>query len=105
MPWCAVIQKKKKTINTPPTKIIASGRLVISTTAWAARPPCWCGTNPDVAEVQPVTMITFFALFFQAEDGIRDYKVTGVQTCALPICLSRRLDLRQPLASFLPESL
>src|SRR5205807_4908487 len=27
--------------------------------------------------------IGFF--FFQAEDGIRDYKVTGVQTCALPI--------------------
>src|SRR5256885_4567435 len=25
--------------------------------------------------------------FFQAEDGIRDYKVTGVQTCALPIFL------------------
>src|SRR2546426_2703435 len=24
-------------------------------------------------------------LFFKAEDGIRDYKVTGVQTCALPI--------------------
>src|SRR5256885_13107578 len=24
--------------------------------------------------------------FFQAEDGMRDYKVTGVQTCALPIC-------------------
>src|SRR5256885_2267959 len=23
--------------------------------------------------------------FLQAEDGIRDYKVTGVQTCALPI--------------------
>src|SRR5256885_3844943 len=29
--------------------------------------------------------------FFQAEDGIRDYKVTGVQTCALPISSSRRL--------------
>src|SRR5256885_12849864 len=27
--------------------------------------------------------MSFF--FFQAEDGIRDYKVTGVQTCALPI--------------------
>src|SRR5256885_5005001 len=27
--------------------------------------------------------VDFF--FFQAEDGIRDYKVTGVQTCALPI--------------------
>src|SRR5688500_20405883 len=27
--------------------------------------------------------------FFQAEDGIRDYKVTGVQTCALPISSMR----------------
>src|SRR2546430_6496393 len=31
-------------------------------------------------------VIEFF--FFQAEDGIRDLTVTGVQTCALPICLS-----------------
>src|SRR2546426_5043378 len=32
-------------------------------------------------------LIPFFVFFFffQAEDGIRDYKVTGVQTCALPI--------------------
>src|SRR5260370_8859838 len=30
-------------------------------------------------------MLFFF--FFQAEDGIRDSSVTGVQTCALPICL------------------
>src|SRR5438876_8627057 len=28
----------------------------------------------------------FFIFFFQAEDGIRDGRVTGVQTCALPIC-------------------
>src|SRR6266566_2336462 len=28
--------------------------------------------------------------FFQAEDGIRDYKVTGVQTCALPIYRIRK---------------
>ena len=27
----------------------------------------------------------FFVFFFQAEDGIRDTSVTGVQTCALPI--------------------
>src|SRR2546425_8944106 len=27
-----------------------------------------------------------FVFFFQAEDGIRDKLVTGVQTCALPIC-------------------
>src|SRR2546426_5791010 len=32
----------------------------------------------------------FFFFFFQAEDGIRDYKVTGVQTCALPIFTSGR---------------
>src|SRR5256886_9229257 len=31
-----------------------------------------------------VTLHCFF--FFQAEDGIRDLTVTGVQTCALPIC-------------------
>src|SRR5207249_7282238 len=37
----------------------------------------------------------FFFFFFQAEDGIRDRNVTGVQTCALPIyrvtlfCISR----------------
>src|SRR2546422_2349296 len=32
-----------------------------------------------------------FIFFFQAEDGIRDVAVTGVQTCALPICrLPRR---------------
>ena len=29
---------------------------------------------------------SFFLFFFQAEDGIRDTSVTGVQTCALPIC-------------------
>src|SRR5256885_4384099 len=29
--------------------------------------------------------LLYFFFFFQAEDGIRDYKVTGVQTCALPI--------------------
>src|SRR3712207_7969802 len=28
-----------------------------------------------------------FFFFFQAEDGIRDIGVTGVQTCALPICV------------------
>src|SRR5689334_23412976 len=30
-------------------------------------------------------VVTFFVFFFQAEDGIRDGTVTGVQTCALPI--------------------
>src|SRR5690606_40531063 len=31
-----------------------------------------------------------FSFFFLAEDGIRDFHVTGVQTCALPICLERQ---------------
>src|SRR5437016_6982437 len=30
-------------------------------------------------------LLFFFFFFFQAEDGIRDWSVTGVQTCALPI--------------------
>src|SRR5256885_12756150 len=32
-----------------------------------------------------VLVMLAVVFFFQAEDGIRDYKVTGVQTCALPI--------------------
>src|ERR1022692_2467265 len=41
--------------------------------------------------------------FFQAEDGIRDYKVTGVQTCALPIC-QEGPGRRGPAAHSLPGS-
>src|SRR5207248_6090877 len=37
----------------------------------------------------------FFFFFFQAEDGIRDRTVTGVQTCALPI-LRRAYGFRIP---------
>src|SRR5438270_1869016 len=68
-------------------------------------------------------MIAIFIFFFQAEDGIRDLTVTGVQTCALPIfawgiherdrtsgngnaavCLLRKTDRRtlEPV-SFLPR--
>src|SRR5699024_12181485 len=39
-------------------------------------------------------------LFFQAEDGIRDRNVTGVQTCALPISASLN-----PSATLVPRSL
>src|SRR5687768_18417071 len=35
--------------------------------------------------------------FFQAEDGIRDVAVTGVQTCALPIFFEHGLELTAPL--------
>src|SRR5690606_39456141 len=36
----------------------------------------------------------FFVFFFQAEDGIRDFHVTGVQTCALPIFRGGRVLVR-----------
>src|SRR2546426_2761204 len=51
----------------------------------------------------------FFFFFFQAEDGIRDYKVTGVQTCALPIFVLEQRDERagaprmEPLRLRLPR--
>src|SRR5260370_26001519 len=39
-----------------------------------------------------------FFFFFQAEDGIRDSSVTGVQTCALPIFGDLSFQTLQPLA-------
>src|SRR5256885_1137608 len=40
-------------------------------------------------------ILVCFCLCFQAEDGIRDYKVTGVQTCALPISAGNGLPRRE----------
>src|SRR6195952_1395091 len=49
----------------------------------------WVGCRSRVAGVDFSILrqaLTYaFFLFFQAEDGIRDTSVTGVQTCALPI--------------------
>src|SRR5256885_12027644 len=45
--------------------------------------------------------MTGVVFFFQAEDGIRDYKVTGVQTCALPICRHEAARHRLALALWL----
>src|SRR2546430_5929166 len=49
-----------------------------------------------VDAIMRYTDVNFF-FFFQAEDGIRDLTVTGVQTCALPI--SDRLDYLAPLSN------
>src|SRR5260370_7977704 len=38
----------------------------------------------------------FFFFFFQAEDGIRDSSVTGVQTCALPISMNEGARIYAP---------
>src|SRR5438132_4632647 len=54
-----------------------------------------------------VNLLFFF--FFQAEDGIRDHCVTGVQTCALPIswlihCLSMtKQELREKVGTMLEK--
>src|SRR6266498_3732009 len=44
------------------------------------RGSCWCSSSPAGEAARSPA-----AFFFQAEDGIRDADVTGVQTCALPI--------------------
>mgnify|MGYP006966950611 CR=1 FL=1 len=54
------------------------------------------GTESVCGELFFSSFFLFF--FFQAEDGIRDLIVTGVQTCALPICLSFPGILTEPLA-------
>src|SRR3989449_7746567 len=43
--------------------------------------------------------IFFFFFFFQAEDGIRDVAVTGVQTCALPISPMKKLKMLMTIAA------
>src|SRR5204863_5506644 len=44
-----------------------------------------CSSSPSTS----ITASTAVGFFFQAEDGIRDLYVTGVQTCALPILKSK----------------
>src|SRR5437868_12063458 len=40
-----------------------------------------------------------WVFFFQAEDGIRDRNVTGVQTCALPICAPKKPPCAKPCSA------
>src|SRR2546425_3120113 len=50
----------------------------------------WTGDN-SISLIYFYFLVVAYVLlffFFQAEDGIRDKLVTGVQTCALPICLA-----------------
>src|SRR5256885_8276163 len=54
--------------------------------------------NAISASVPPSPLLTT-RILFQAEDGIRDYKVTGVQTCALPILVRDPLRLAFQMTS------
>src|SRR5205823_7383468 len=59
---------------------------------------CYDGDRQAVTGRDLLTGVCVFFFFFQAEDGIRDKLVTGVQTCALPISLPK------PSCSDLPAS-
>src|SRR2546430_7451988 len=48
--------------------------------------------------IKKMLNIAGYVFFFQAEDGIRDLTVTGVQTCALPICRGTSKNLRAKAA-------
>src|SRR5256885_2188267 len=65
---------------------------------WSCGDAEYVSTDYNMIESLLVVHVSLICLFFffQAEDGIRDYKVTGVQTCALPILLRRHHD--DPLA-------
>src|SRR5256885_10052204 len=67
--WSCVMSSARTQLTTCLADSCAQRRLVV----------CW----PHFVEGCLAGKCRFF--FFQAEDGIRDYKVTGVQTCALPI--------------------
>src|SRR5260221_10308240 len=55
-------------------------------------------SNTTIRSSSMIAVPVFF-FFFQAEDGIRDHCVTGVQTCALPISLTKVRHLRYLIGS------
>src|SRR5256885_9494122 len=65
---------------------------IVSWVAGVVSVPLWIAARVIYAKARTRYCVV---LFFQAEDGIRDYKVTGVQTCALPIYRARRVADRQ----------
>src|SRR5438132_7018655 len=76
---------------TLPAVLSTSARAQLSgLAASTSLPPFFSFTDPAV--------VVRWCFFFQAEDGIRDHCVTGVQTCALPI--SGLVDLRNPSAFY-----
>jgi len=60
--------------------------LIYSVVAYFSLVSLYCGWKFLLCiRVELSVMLFFYFFFFQAEDGIRDLIVTGVQTCALPI--------------------
>src|SRR5258706_7209299 len=58
------------------------------------------GCQGAIALCQRLSHVTLpSCFFFQAEDGIRDWSVTGVQTCALPISQAQTVEGADPRAA------
>src|SRR5256885_12719823 len=72
-------------------RLIRACRQLQAMLRWAPRMNC-------LQAALPTTRMHVSFFFFQAEDGIRDYKVTGVQTCALPISRHQLLSGKAPAA-------
>src|SRR2546429_91803 len=71
-----------------------TGRMcAVSCRRWAAMQSAACAMSIAICTFQELEAVSFF-FFFQAEDGIRDVAVTGVQTCALPIGSSSTMSVR-----------
>src|SRR2546422_6747644 len=74
---------KSKPAESHGVKLISMGFFVPEETAVV-----WRGPMIHTA-IQQFLRDVIWGFFFQAEDGIRDVAVTGVQTCALPISTSK----------------
>src|SRR2546422_7151171 len=68
---------------------------------WVSYPSAPMTTSARTSNISPMCSHLFF---FQAEDGIRDVAVTGVQTCALPIYVALEV-LRAVLAGEMDAAL
>src|SRR5688500_13600306 len=78
-----------------PTSSRPMAPLRSSNSRWPSYLPC-CASRRWPSLLLPracVAALAPYCFFFQADDGIRDYKVTGVQTCALPICKAGAMNL------------
>src|ERR1022692_2962934 len=69
----------------------------MSSTVAVLRKGVQLGKHSETAAIPKGTLSMENLFFFQAEAGKRDYKVTGVQTCALPIC--SRADMARRMRS------
>src|SRR5256885_673604 len=95
---CMFLTRPKRTVSLSTTAVLAAWRSITledeghTVTTKTRRMEAEQAIAAGEFDLRVVGHTIFF---FQAEDGIRDYKVTGVQTCALPICRTRSRSTRR----------